>query len=277
MDRDQHGREAGLMAGHQDTLDTDHGVNSENGTVNHGMFESCVPLRHCDLNVSLDSALQAREGLVDQDYSDEMDDATESVSTVSTSHSKIGKKRSFLCKIDPCHEVDVCFQSQKQLNIHHKEVHCMRFASGASQYKAHFSSFVALKKHKLLHDQTRKRFYCSHGKCKKWTLFRSEMAMHEHSDSQSRPYKYQHCAAEYKLKSDMTRHFKSHSTQHETYLYPECNYLTTMKRNMYEHICEDTRRQCIPVPNVGVNMSQVTGWVFITTLSLSTMRRKNSN
>ncbi len=164
-----------------------------------------------------------------------MADDDKTVSTES-SFSKKGRGRNFYCLMEPCFEVDVCFSSQKGLNMHHKEVHQMRFACGFCHCSSHFSSFAVLKKHKLIHNLTKRRYPCSG--CKKSFLFRSELALHERLHSQVKPYKCQQCPAEYKLKSDLSQHVSvKHGTGEQvSCLYPDCDYSTTSKRNLYKHV-----------------------------------------
>ncbi len=175
----------------------------------HGMFSSHVVLQCCDLNKSVDSALQLQSP---KGFGHPAETVSRELSDVESEELKVvQKRRSFYCRMEPCFESSVCFALQKDLNHHHKEVHQTWFACPHARCRCHFSNFAALKKHRLIHDKSNLRYSCH--QCSKSFVFRSKLALHEKCHATSHPFKCQFCSKEYKVKSDLTRHTKSHNAE----------------------------------------------------------------
>lgn len=124
------------------------------------------------------------------------------------------------------------FGMKRILDNHIRNIHSNEKNFQCLQCLKYFKTDAALYNHQLIHKQS--SFACEF--CDKKFHYKHNLEVHRLLHSEERKYSCNHCASTFKTRNYLSKHLKSHFNGAKSFFCTQCDFRTTQKRYLAEHI-----------------------------------------
>ena len=144
-----------------------------------------------------------------------------------------------------CIYCSVAKSSKREINEHHRKNHGLMTCVDCSKT---FPTPDALQRHRYIHSSTRELFKCE--TCGETAAFESDMKRHmaKHITTKKWFCVYPGCNRDFKRKSDLTSHAKTHTGPPQQCPQPGCDYSNANPRNLKRHMKSHSDNKPIKCP-----------------------------